>query len=314
METQLIDWEPGASTDEEDNAGGAAGGSSSSPVPVAFLVVTNDGTGENTQKAHELLPGVPCTVGRAPDATICLEHVSVSSGHAVVERFGDALWTIKDGNGVKASSNGVFVNGVKLSSSALADGDTVTFGKVACIFQVGSSPRLPAGPKPAAPPAPTRAPTPTRRGAKSLLLASDSDDDSDTDCEEEIIVTAKSPAKLPAAAQGTSVPVQAPVHETPNVPTQDGESGSGTELEDEDEDPKHSNSKDDSPKTKRPDNEGPLAEGASTKSPGPNAPTVDCGKEDPPSSATVRFDATAKATSSTTKPPLDDDEATQVII
>lgn len=117
-----------------------------------------------------------------------------------------------------------------MTADTLRDGDAVCFGKVAAVFQVGSSPRLPAvasshashsSSMPAASPAcsepasktsPAAAQTATPQAGKpkfTSMLSSLSDDDeaggsgSDTECEEEVIVVSTVKTSPSASALDT---------------------------------------------------------------------------------------------------------------
>jgi pSer/pThr/pTyr-binding forkhead associated (FHA) protein len=66
------------------------------------------------------------TVGRAEDATISVNHNSVSRLHCEVHALGDGRFEIVD----KGSSNGVRVNGVELKRSIIEAGDVIELGDV----------------------------------------------------------------------------------------------------------------------------------------------------------------------------------------
>lgn len=66
------------------------------------------------------------TVGRADDATISVNHNSVSRLHCEVHALGDGRFEIVD----KGSSNGVRVNAVELRRSIIEAGDTIELGDV----------------------------------------------------------------------------------------------------------------------------------------------------------------------------------------
>jgi pSer/pThr/pTyr-binding forkhead associated (FHA) protein len=66
------------------------------------------------------------TIGRAEDATISVNHSSVSRLHAEVHALGDGRFEIVD----KASSNGVRVNGAELRRGIIEPGDTIELGDV----------------------------------------------------------------------------------------------------------------------------------------------------------------------------------------
>ncbi len=64
------------------------------------------------------------SVGRAPENEIVIENLAVSRKHAVVE-FDGEKYLIGD----QGSSNGTFVNGVKVKKTDLVDKDVITIGK-----------------------------------------------------------------------------------------------------------------------------------------------------------------------------------------
>lgn len=66
------------------------------------------------------------TVGRAEDATISVNHNSVSRLHCEVHALGDGRFEIVD----KGSSNGVRVNAVELKRSIIEAGDVIELGDV----------------------------------------------------------------------------------------------------------------------------------------------------------------------------------------
>ncbi len=67
-------------------------------------------------------------VGRRPDCDIVLTDDMVSGSHAEL-RFADGRWRIKD----LKSTNGVFVNGSRIQSAVLHDGDEVQLGRTRLI-------------------------------------------------------------------------------------------------------------------------------------------------------------------------------------
>lgn len=73
-----------------------------------------------------------CTLGRAPDSNICIQHPSVSSTHAEIVRNRNGNFEIRDLN----SSNGTKVNGQDLgqASHELQSGDMIAFGHVITRF------------------------------------------------------------------------------------------------------------------------------------------------------------------------------------
>lgn len=73
-----------------------------------------------------------CSIGRAPESSICIQHNSVSSHHAEITRMRDGNFEIHD----VGSSNGTKVNGQDLGrdSYVLQSGDMIAFGVVITRF------------------------------------------------------------------------------------------------------------------------------------------------------------------------------------
>jgi ABC-type multidrug transport system ATPase subunit len=69
--------------------------------------------------------GVPVLVGRASEATLRIQHPSISRRHATVTREGDGL-IVEDHD----SRFGTFVNGARIRRATLRPGDRVLFGSV----------------------------------------------------------------------------------------------------------------------------------------------------------------------------------------
>ncbi len=70
-------------------------------------------------------------IGRGEICDICLQDSSISRRHAVITRTGRRLM-ISD----RASTNGTYVNGVKIAQHELADGDRIKMGNTVLIFKV----------------------------------------------------------------------------------------------------------------------------------------------------------------------------------
>ncbi len=70
-------------------------------------------------------------IGRGEICDICLPDSSISRRHAVISRTGRQL-IIKD----RSSTNGTYVNGVKVSQRELIDGDMIKMGNTVLIFKV----------------------------------------------------------------------------------------------------------------------------------------------------------------------------------
>ena len=90
---------------------------------------------------RSLPPGPAYLVGRDPEADIVVPDACVSWQHAVLRREGDR-WVVAD-NG---STNGTFVNEQRVTTAALADGDTIGFGDTTFRLAAGELTELaPAG-------------------------------------------------------------------------------------------------------------------------------------------------------------------------
>jgi adenylate cyclase len=112
--------------------------------------------GLENEYTFELRPKTMVVVGRAVNSDCAIVDATVSRRHAELTVTDEGI-QLKD----LGSSNGTFVNGVKVDTYFVAPGDTVTFGKVA--FKVE---RLaPPAPAPAAPPPPAAAAAPAKPGA-----------------------------------------------------------------------------------------------------------------------------------------------------
>jgi hypothetical protein len=96
------------------------------PVEGTALVVRSGGG-----RAGETFPleGDRIVVGRAPEADVFLDDVTVSRTHAVVSRDADGF-TIED----QGSLNGTYVNRRRVERAKLEDGDDVQIGKYRLTF------------------------------------------------------------------------------------------------------------------------------------------------------------------------------------
>ena len=65
-------------------------------------------------------------IGRRKDCDIVIDCDTVSKNHAVLTRYDDGSWTIRD----VGSHNGVLVNGEKVRIAALLPGDTINIGGI----------------------------------------------------------------------------------------------------------------------------------------------------------------------------------------
>ena len=71
-------------------------------------------------------------IGRQADNDLVLQDTSISRHHAEIHRRRDGTFTVTDLD----SMNGVFVNGKKQRSAAIADGDTVELGDLSMRFSI----------------------------------------------------------------------------------------------------------------------------------------------------------------------------------
>jgi pSer/pThr/pTyr-binding forkhead associated (FHA) protein len=84
-------------------------------------------------------------IGRSPKCDIRINNPSISRVHAEVRREWDGGFSILD----NASSNGTFVNGVRVTQSPLKNGDVIMCGEFQFLFAEDSSVDLPAQAEPA---------------------------------------------------------------------------------------------------------------------------------------------------------------------
>jgi adenylate cyclase len=105
-------------------------------------------TGIENDYAFELRPKTTMVVGRAVNSDCAVVDATVSRKHAEMAVTDEGI-QVKD----LGSSNGTFVNGVKIDSYFVAPGDTITFGKVAFKVEQLTPPAAPPPPPPAAAPA-----------------------------------------------------------------------------------------------------------------------------------------------------------------
>ena len=139
------------------------------------------------------LDGDTVTVGRGEENDVALNAHGISRNHARVF-LEDGAWQVED----LGSTNGTRVNNSKVEKRALADGDTVAFGRACYKYSLqeagGAEPKAsghdidlgaadktmimrpgaakPAAPKPAAPKAPAAAPAAARPAAAQAAAGS----------------------------------------------------------------------------------------------------------------------------------------------
>jgi len=74
------------------------------------------------------------TIGRAPDNLLVINESSVSSHHAKIDAGNSGVYLTD-----LFSSNGTCVNGEKIMTLKLSDGDRVRLGQVECVFTLAAS-------------------------------------------------------------------------------------------------------------------------------------------------------------------------------
>ena len=104
-----------------------------------LLIKLPDDAGTNRELTGNLI-----TVGRLPDNMLQINSDTVSSHHARFVVTG-GNFRVEDLN----STNGTFVNGIRIKVANLHDSDKITFGTVECVLDTESS--GPARPKPLLP-------------------------------------------------------------------------------------------------------------------------------------------------------------------
>jgi pSer/pThr/pTyr-binding forkhead associated (FHA) protein len=81
---------------------------------------------------RQVLDGPRATIGRSDDADCVLRDPNISRIHAELHQGSGGEWEIVDLN----STNGIKVNGRRVSSARLRDGDQVTAGTTTFRFSV----------------------------------------------------------------------------------------------------------------------------------------------------------------------------------
>jgi FHA domain-containing protein len=102
----------------------------SPPRPAEALVATRAVV--SLQDRRYVLEGPRATLGRSKQAECVLSDPNVSRRHAELRRSQTGDWTIAD----LGSTNGVKVNGRRVSSTRLSPGDEVTLGTTTFLFDI----------------------------------------------------------------------------------------------------------------------------------------------------------------------------------
>jgi ABC transport system ATP-binding/permease protein len=113
---------------------------STNPINVSLLPLSMEQqpsslqmvTGPGAPKTYELFRE-EIVVGRAIDADIPISSTDLSRRHMMLKRSGMNQYTVVD----LESRNGVYLNGVKVHSALLHDGDNIQLGTVVLIFHEG---------------------------------------------------------------------------------------------------------------------------------------------------------------------------------
>ena len=129
---QMLDGIPSTPllAEEENDSGMRTGESSTSLTGEPMLILKGR---DGAERASYLLrPGVS-TIGRGLDNECVLDDRAVSRKHATLASEGDGEFRITD----LGSENGTYVNGVRITSQLLKDGDEVHMGKSTLVFSAG---------------------------------------------------------------------------------------------------------------------------------------------------------------------------------
>ena len=105
-------------------------------MPAALVVKS----GLTDRKEYSLEPGKPYAIGRSRDADVVVKDKRASRRHCTLECMADGLWTVKDHH----SSNGTLVNGERITSRELREGDEVRVGRATFEFHEDAAARRPA--------------------------------------------------------------------------------------------------------------------------------------------------------------------------
>ncbi|MER2528153.1 MAG: FHA domain-containing protein [Candidatus Competibacter denitrificans] len=98
-------------------------------APVRARFIRTDSIGKGDLRLRSAL----CRIGRAPDNDICFDNDSVSGRHAEIYYLPDGSFQICD----VSSTNGTWVNGQRIQSQLLKNGDVVELGEIRLHFRVG---------------------------------------------------------------------------------------------------------------------------------------------------------------------------------
>jgi pSer/pThr/pTyr-binding forkhead associated (FHA) protein len=105
------------------------GATAGSVAPGSALLIVRRGPSEGTSFVLDV---DRTTIGRADDADLVLDDVTVSRRHAELLRTPEG-WALRD----LGSLNGTYVNRARIDDTVLAGGDEVQIGKYRFVFLVG---------------------------------------------------------------------------------------------------------------------------------------------------------------------------------
>jgi pSer/pThr/pTyr-binding forkhead associated (FHA) protein len=128
---------PEGSTASREAAPAAAPEPSPSPVPKGPAPEIQVIFGDKLLGTFSLATG-ELTIGRNPGNDIMIENAGVSRRHAVIRWTGERA-TLED----RSSANGTFVNGKKVTSQDLRDGDEIMIVKYRLIFRLPKEGEIP---------------------------------------------------------------------------------------------------------------------------------------------------------------------------
>lgn len=100
------------------------------PREPAFLLIARD----NMSPTVYPLEGQRHLIGRRSDAQIFIDHFSVSRTHATIEKGPSGRWWILD----LGSTNGTFVNGVRIKERLIGRGDVIRIGDCTLTLRLAS--------------------------------------------------------------------------------------------------------------------------------------------------------------------------------
>lgn len=100
------------------------------PQAVAALMSLQDAAGQEIYLLKsEAAP--QWSLGRDPNAAVCIDKSTVSTRHAVIVQSG-GTWHVED----QGSTNGIMINGQRADRHELSPGDVLTLGKIKLLFDL----------------------------------------------------------------------------------------------------------------------------------------------------------------------------------